>query len=144
MIYIGYFLLWTLLLYIIHRLAHVLPVFRYYHLDHHKVINLNEVKWEWNNLLLYNDTAKSTVDLWLTEVIPTIVFSYLTSQWWILIFYYVWAAFIQERIEHNKNFNIPILTAGKWHLVHHKKGNYNYGLFFSIWDRLFRTNLNYE
>ena len=144
MTYIFYFLLWTLMLYWIHRLAHVLPFFRKYHFDHHKVINLNDVKWSWNNFLLYNDTRKSTIDLWLTEVIPTIIFSLVTGQWWISVFYYLWAALIQERIEHDKNFDLPLLTSGKWHLVHHRNGAYNFGLFFSLWDRVFETNKSFN
>jgi lathosterol oxidase len=143
MIIIFYFLLWTFMLYWIHRLAHVIPFLKKYHFDHHKVINLNEVKWNWNNFLLYNDTRKSTIDLWLTEVIPTIIFSLVTGQWWISVFYYLWAALIQERIEHDKSFNLPVLTSGKWHLMHHRYGEYNFGLFSSIWDRLFRTNKNF-
>jgi len=141
---IFYFLLWTLILYIIHRLAHVIPLLKKYHFDHHRVINLNEVKWNWNNLLLYNDTKYSTIDLWLTEVIPTFIFSAVTGQWWIIIFYYWWAALIQERIEHNKFFDMPVLTSGKWHLMHHGTGNYNFGLFISLWDRIFKTNIKYD
>lgn len=138
MTYIVYFLSWTLLLYWIHRLGHVLPVVRDYHLDHHRYVLLNKTQWHWNNLFLFNDTWKSTIDLWITEVIPTLLFSYFTGQYWIAIFYYLWAAFIQESIEHNQNFNIPLLTSGKWHLIHHRS-SFNYGLFFPIWDLIFGT-----
>jgi len=137
---VFYFLAWTLTLYWIHRLAHVVPFLKHYHFDHHKVIILNDVKWNWNNLLLYNDTRKSTIDLWLTEVIPSFIFSAVTGQWWIIIFYYLWASLLQERIEHLKTFNIPVLTSGKWHLIHHSHGTYNYGLFIAMWDILFKTN----
>lgn len=140
---IFYFLLWTFMLYWIHRLAHVIPFLKKYHFDHHKVVNLNEVKWSWNNFLLYNDTSKSTIDLWLTEVIPTLLFSMLTGQWWVIIFYYLWAALIQERIEHDSSIDLPVLTSGKWHLVHHQCGRYNFGLFTSIWDRMFYTNKSF-
>lgn len=143
MIFVFYFLLWTFVLYWIHRLAHIVPLLKKYHFDHHKVVNLNEVKWHWNNFLLYNDTPKSTIDLWLTEVIPTLVFSAVTGQWWISVFYYLWAALIQERIEHDADVNLPLLTSGKWHLVHHRHGSYNFGLFFSVWDRLFKTNRSF-
>jgi sterol desaturase/sphingolipid hydroxylase (fatty acid hydroxylase superfamily) len=131
------------MLYWIHRLAHVIPFLKKYHFDHHKVVNLNEVKWSWNNFLLYNDTSKSTIDLWLTEVIPTLLFSMLTGQWWVIIFYYLWAALIQERIEHDSSIDLPVLTSGKWHLVHHQCGRYNFGLFTSIWDRMFYTNKSF-
>ena len=78
----------------------------------------------------------------MTEVIPTCIISYITGQWWLIIFYYLWASLIQERVEHNKDFNIPLLTSGKWHLNHHKNGECNYGLFTSIWDIAFKTNRN--
>jgi sterol desaturase/sphingolipid hydroxylase (fatty acid hydroxylase superfamily) len=135
---IVYFFSWTLLLYWIHRFAHVIPVIREIHLDHHRFILNNDTRWHWSNLFLFNDTWKSTLDLWLSEVIPTLLFSLVTGQWWISIFYYVWAAFVQETIEHNKNFNIPILTSGKWHMIHHRSEK-NYGLFTALWDKVFRT-----
>jgi sterol desaturase/sphingolipid hydroxylase (fatty acid hydroxylase superfamily) len=136
---ILYFLLWTLMLYWIHRAVHKIPVINSLHLHHHKFILNNPTKWHWNNLLLFNDDWTSTVDLWITEVIPTLIFSLITGQYWISIFYYVWAAFIQESVEHNPKINIPMITSGRWHLLHHRS-SYNYGLFFPIWDILFKTN----
>lgn len=136
--FIVYFLLWTFILYWVHRTAHKISIVRDYHLSHHLYVNNNEVKWHWNNLFLYNDNIKSTIDLWITEVVPTFIFSYIFGCWYIFVFYYLWAAFLQERIEHNKNFNLPILTSGRWHLIHHKS-SYNYGLFIPIWDIIFRT-----
>ena len=142
MSFVLYFFMWTFCLYWVHRAAHILPILKTYHFNHHKVINTNTIKWNWNNLLLYNDTKESTIDLWLTEVIPTCIISYITGQWWLIVFYYLWASLIQERVEHNKHFNIPLLTSGKWHLNHHKDGKCNYGLFTSIWDIVFKTNRN--
>ena len=138
------FLLWTLMLYLIHRLIHIIyiPYIHDWHWDHHKVIS-QETHWglHWSNIFLYNDTWKSTFDLWCTEVIPTIVFCWLTGHWWILIGYYIWAAFIQEAIEHNKNFDwYPFMTSGKWHLEHHKDHRVNLSLFVPIWDILFKTH----
>jgi len=143
---ILHFLGWTFLLYWIHRIGHYTPVVQTFHRDHHKFIsnnikgNCNPNDWHWSNLLLFNDNWNSTIDLWLTEVIPTVLYSWLTGQWWISIFYYVWAAFIQERVEHNPNFDVyPFLTSGQCHLVHHKHPNKNYGLFFPLWDKMFGT-----
>lgn len=135
---VVYFFLWTLVLYWIHRLGHHTPIIRDFHLDHHRFILSNHTTWHWSNLFLFNDNWKSTTDLWITEVIPTLIFSYITGAYWISVFYYVWAAFIQESIEHNQNFNIPLLTSGKWHLIHHRS-SYNYGLFFPTWDLMFGT-----
>jgi sterol desaturase/sphingolipid hydroxylase (fatty acid hydroxylase superfamily) len=126
------------MLYWIHRIGHLLPVIKAMHLHHHKFILNNPTKWHWNNLLLFNDDWTSTVDLWITEVIPTLIFSIVTGQYWISVFYYVWAAFIQESIEHNDKVDLPILTSGKWHLIHHRSSN-NYGLFYPLWDIVFGT-----
>lgn len=136
--FILYFFLWTLMLYWIHRVVHLAPVVRAVHLHHHSFISQHITSWHWSNLFLFNDDWKSTLDLWITEVIPTLLFSLITGQWWISILYYIWAAFLQETIEHDSNFNLPILTSGKWHLIHHRS-EMNYGLFTPMWDIIFRT-----
>ena len=143
MIEIIYFLLWTLLLYLIHRIIHHIPYLRSIHFNHHRHVNENygQMTWHWNNLFLFNDNWISTLDLWMTEVIPTILFSYLTSHWWIFCFYYIWTAFIQERVEHNPNIDLYPFTSGRWHLVHHKNFRKNYGLFHPFWDRIFQTEM---
>lgn len=139
--YIFAFLFWTFCLYWIHRLGHKTKFIKTTHLDHHKFINVHgKTKWHWNNLFLFNDTWLSTFDLWITEVIPTLIFSWITGYWWISVFYYFWAALIQEIIEHNPNVNLPILTSGKWHLIHHQDPNKNFGLFTPLWDIVFRTH----
>ena len=146
MYYIFVFISWTLYLYLIHRVIHsiglrLFPVAFNAHADHHRYINTNkQTTWHWNNLFLFNDTWSSTLDLWITEVIPTLIFSLITGAWWISVFYYFWAALVQEVIEHNPKFDLyPFLTSGKWHLVHHHNTSVNYGLFFPIWDILFGT-----
>lgn len=110
-------------------------------MHHHKFINNNKTGWKLNNLLLFNDDWKSTIDLWTTEVIPTIVFATVTNQWWIFVFYYCWAAFFQENLEHNRNKDFLFFTFGKWHLLHHRQLNKNFGLFLPIWDLIFKTNM---
>lgn len=140
MYYILVGLLWTFTIYWAHRLVHILPHFKKIHADHHKQISQNTFQGlNWKNLFLYFDTLKSTIDQWYTEVIPTILMS-LIFGWWLFVVYYVWAAFIQEAVEHNINFDIyPILTSGKWHMIHHTHKNHNYGVFFPIWDIIFGT-----
>jgi sterol desaturase/sphingolipid hydroxylase (fatty acid hydroxylase superfamily) len=123
-----------------HRLAHVIPYFKQIHADHHKQISDNTYDGlNWKNLFLYFDSPKSTLDQWYTEVIPTMIMS-LFFGWWLFVLYYIWAAFIQEAVEHNPKFNFyPIITSGKWHLMHHKDNSKNFGVFFPIWDILFKT-----
>ena len=143
MMEIIYFLLWTLLLYLIHRSMHNVPYLKEIHFDHHRYVNENygQMAWHWNNLFLFNDNWISTADLWMTEVIPTVLFSYITGHWWILCFYYIWASLIQEKLEHNPKIDLYPFTSGKWHLVHHRNFRKNYGLFHPFWDRIFRTEL---
>lgn len=140
--FIVYFFLWLLVLYWVHRLAHVVPYIKDIHWDHHRYVMRAKygMRWKLNNLLLYNDTTKSTVDLWITEVIPTLIFCYFTGHWWIFIFYYVWAAFFQESLEHDRDVDMFLLTPGMWHLIHHRHPNLNFGIFISFWDIVFRTN----
>lgn len=136
------FLLWLIVLYWLHRFAHVVPYFKKIHWAHHDYIFKTKGNlWNWKILLLFNDDWPSTIDTWLIEVTPTIVIAWLTNSWWLLVFFYIWAAFIQEFIEHNPKINFyPIITSGKWHLEHHKNHRYNYGLFTSIFDIIFGTN----
>jgi sterol desaturase/sphingolipid hydroxylase (fatty acid hydroxylase superfamily) len=144
MYYLTIFLLWTFVIYWMHRLVHIVPVLREIHADHHKYVNNHEVSWHWSNLFLYNDTWKSTADLWITEVIPTIILSYFFG-WWLLLCYYIWAAFVQESIEHNRKFDIyPIITSGKWHMLHHKESQFNYGIMIPLWDIVFRTRKQHK
>ena len=139
--YIFYFFLWTFVLYWIHRIGHKTPYVKEFHRHHHVYVIKTITGWHWNNLFLFNDDWPSTIDLWFTEVIPTIIFSWITGQWWIAIFYYVWAAFLQEPLEHRRGFNLPLLTCGEWHLKHHRRPDKNFGLFFPVWDRIFGTEL---
>lgn len=135
------FLAWTLMLYWIHRIVHCAPVLMQWHFHHHAYINQQESKSKWhiNNLVLFNDDWPSTFDLWATEVVPTLLFSWITGAWWIAAFYYVWAAFFQELLEHRASFNWYPFTAGKWHLTHHQNPHKNFGLFVPLWDKIFRT-----
>jgi sterol desaturase/sphingolipid hydroxylase (fatty acid hydroxylase superfamily) len=138
--FIIYFLSWTFCLYWIHRVVHNVPYVKKWHWDHHSyIVRHGSPGWHWNNLFLYNDTWRSTLDLYTTEVIPTAIFSWVTGQWWIFMFYYIWAAFFQQILEHHKNIDLPLFTSGKWHLIHHRHTNKNYSLFLPIWDIVFRT-----
>lgn len=140
------FMLWTFLLYAAHRLAHLLPWVRDVHADHHKQIAAGaNLGLHWSNLFLYFDSPRSTLDQWLTEVLPTLLLAGVTGHWWLFGVYYVWAALIQEAIEHNPNFDWhPWLTSGRWHLVHHADNSKNFGVFFPVWDTLFGTRKDHD
>lgn len=137
--FIIYFFSWTLVLYWSHRLCHIIPGLKQIHWHHHRYVTDQQPQWMWQNIFLFSDDWMSTLDIIVTEIIPTLVFCYFTGQWWVFGIYYVWTAFIQEWIEHNKNFNIWPFSAGKFHLNHHSNWRYNYSLFFPIWDYVFGT-----
>jgi sterol desaturase/sphingolipid hydroxylase (fatty acid hydroxylase superfamily) len=137
---IFYFLIWTLLLYGIHRLIHVLPVVRKFHEHHHKhILQHGNPGYHWTNLLLINTDWKSTLDLWITEVLPTLMFSYIFQDYTLFIFYWIWASLLQEKLEHNPGVDVYPITTGSWHLKHHYNPQCNYGLFIPVWDKLFQT-----
>lgn len=141
---VFYFLLWELILYWMHRISHKWHPFKKYHWAHHKAVNNLEIKWFWQMIFLYQEDWDSTVDLILTELLPTLVFCLITGQWWIMIFWYLWTAFIQEHIQHNPRISSLPLMAGKPHLVHHGDARYNYSVFSPTWDIIFRTYKPYK
>lgn len=141
MIYIIVFIAWTLLIYVMHRLAHIVPAMRRFHDDHHSQVTDGTIKGpDWRNLLLFFDNWRSTIDQWLVEVIPTIALAMATGHWWLAVAYYVWAAMIQEAVEHNDKIDLyPFITSGRWHLVHHDDPSKNFGVFIPVWDLVFGT-----
>ena len=140
--YISYFILWTFVIYWSHRIFHIIPILEKIHWCHHNYVTTGTGSTGWNckHMFLWVDNLDGTIDQWLMEVIPTIIFSWATGQWWMCVFYWAWTAFIQERIEHNSKVNLmPFITSGKWHLVHHQDSTKNFGVFFPIWDWIFGT-----
>lgn len=107
--FVCYFLLWTFMLYWIHRIGHKVPVIRKFHSIHHGYINSTITGWHWNNLFLFNDNWPSTIDLWITEVVPTIIFSWLTGQWWITTFYYI-CSILARRIRAQKKSQYSVIN----------------------------------
>ena len=149
--YISYFILWTFVIYWSHRIFHIIPILEKIHWCHHNYVTTGtgSTGWNWKHMFIWVDNLDGTIDQWLMEVIPTIIFSWATGQWWMCVFYWAWTAFIQERIEHNSKVNLmPFITSGKWHLVHHQDSTKNFGVFFPIWDWIFgnykehRTEIN--
>lgn len=138
---IFYLFLWTFILYWIHRVGHQITILSKLHRQHHKFVSENAITWHWSNIFLFNDNWPSTIDLWITEIIPTAIFVIITQQWWLGIGFYLYTAFVQEWLEHNDDFNFyPIYTAGKWHLLHHAQYQCNYGIGTPFWDWIFGTN----
>lgn len=132
--------LWTLLLWSMHFLSHHTQFLWKFHLAHHEEVLNGIGNPDWRNLFLWFNTFEVTMDQWLIEVIPTLVLAYAFNAYWLIMFYYVWAACIQESIRHNPEFNLmPFLVSGKYHLIHHRNSSKNFGVYTPIWDMLLGT-----
>lgn len=143
MTYIVSFLLWTFCVYWMHRLGHKVSFLKKIHGEHHKHYNKYDGSkgWHWQNLFLFVDNWKSTLDNILSEIIPLIIVSIAFQTYWLIVLYWIWTALIQEWIEDNPKFNLyPFMTSGKWHRIHHKTPKVNFGFLTPIWDIIFRTN----
>lgn len=151
--YVFCFLLWTLASYALHRLAHVKspynPLFKI-HLAHHKAEYGKEknydFKWPgWRSFVLWFGDLQSTLDVWITLIIPAIVVSILFTQthFTVLIGVYLYEVFLSEHnLDHNPEITGPItrvLAIGQYHLTHHHYPKYNYGLYLTLWDIVFIT-----
>jgi len=138
---VAYFFAWTFIIYWIHRIGHKVPLMMRSHRLHHKFVRENTITWHWTNIFLFNDDWGSTIDFWITEIIPTAIFVFVTEQWWLGIGFYLYAAFLQEWFEHNVKFDAyPFYTSGQWHVMHHTHYPCNYGIGTPFWDWVFNTN----
>lgn len=151
--FIFCFLLWTLISYALHRLAHTKsrynPLFKI-HLAHHKAEYGKEenykFKWPgWRSFVLWFDDLKSSLDVWITLILPAVLVSLLfpTTHFAVLIFVYFYEVFLSEHnLDHNPEitgFVTRVLAIGQYHLTHHHYPKYNYGLYLTIWDIVFVT-----
>jgi sterol desaturase/sphingolipid hydroxylase (fatty acid hydroxylase superfamily) len=150
MIIIGLFLLWTLLIYFMHRLAHYRHRFNplySIHLSHHKINYLEDEnrKFKWYYLLFYFGGVLETMDVLLMLTMPAfmVYFVYPPMGIYLLLFHYLYESFLSEGVlDHNPKIKGKItnfFSWGKYHLIHHKTWKYNYSLMITLWDRVFRT-----
>ncbi|WP_228850589.1 sterol desaturase family protein [Aegicerativicinus sediminis] len=137
----GYFILSICLMiilhdaysYWIHRIIHHKRIFKYVHLLHHSFKNPSP----------FCAFAFHPFESILTMgIIPIIMFIIPWHQYALLIF--VTIMILYDTFVH-LGFDIPLLRVGRWqntsveHDIHHKNSRYNFGLYFTIWDRLMGT-----
>ena len=138
---LGYFLLWTLVIYVMHRVAHKAPFLWYFHRHHHQVSYRGEWEFSWWNTLGWFNDWYSTIDQWLLEVIPTIaLITAFPDAWPIGVYYYIDGFCLAEGItDHNPRICIPGLAMGRYHLRHHANLSVNFDQFTHFWDWVFGT-----
>ncbi len=138
----GYFLLWSLIIYWTHRSAHMIPFLWQFHHAHHQVAYNGELEFSWWNVIGWFNDWPSTLDQWITEIIPMIVFVLVFPDAWpIAVLYYIDGFILAEGLtDHNPRLEIPGLSMGRYHLKHHANPNVNFDLYFHFWDQLFGTH----
>lgn len=139
----GYFLVSILMMIIIHdtysywvhRLMHRKEIFKYTHLLHHKFKNPTP----WSAFAFHPFESLLTMG-----VIPLIIFTIPWHNYALLIFI-SWMIFYDTFV--HLGYNLKSLKIFKWqntpldHDVHHRNSKYNFGLYFTFWDRLMGTYL---
>lgn len=149
-IFIGLFLLWTLLVYFMHRLAHIRsknnPLY-YVHLAHHKINYFKEDnrKFKWYYLFFYFGGILETLDVIVMLTVPALSVYLLFPSYgiYILLFHYLYEVFLSEGyLDHNPKINGKITNYFSWgtyHLIHHKTWTHNFSLIITLWDYMFVT-----
>jgi sterol desaturase/sphingolipid hydroxylase (fatty acid hydroxylase superfamily) len=159
LVWIGKFflvlILWTLLVYALHYIAHQrfkYNVFNYLHRFHHQVDYQNDggSKFQWKFLYWNFGDIRITLDLFVMITLPLLLLTFFFFQQGIvlLILHYVDEVFLSERVlDHNPNvkgrFN-KFWVWGEYHLKHHENPKKNLSFIFTFWDKLFGTTYKHS
>jgi sterol desaturase/sphingolipid hydroxylase (fatty acid hydroxylase superfamily) len=146
----GLFFLWTLLVYSMHRAAHIknqYNLLRKIHLSHHKInyLERDNRRFKWYYMLFYFGSIYASLDVILMLTLPAFVVYFLYPRLgiYIIAFHYVYEVFLSEgALDHNPNITgkaTRYFAWGKYHLTHHSDSRYNYGLMITLWDWVFKT-----
>lgn len=137
----GYFLISIVIMivmhdtysYWIHRLMHHKTIFKYTHLLHHKFKNPSP----WSAFAFHPLESILTMG-----IIPIIIF---TIPWHnlALVVFITWMIFYDTFVHLGYNFKqlklFKFQNTPLDHDVHHRNSKYNFGLYFTFWDRLMGT-----
>lgn len=145
------FLLWTFVVYFLHRLSHIKRKYNFlYHLHkvHHQINYQNggsEFKIKF--LFLNFGDIRLTLDIIVMLTIPLLCLTYFFPQQGValLVYHYCAEVFFSERmVDHNPNFkgvSTKFFAWGEYHLKHHKNPKVNYSFIITLWDKVFRTEV---
>ncbi|XP_064651240.1 lathosterol oxidase-like [Lineus longissimus] len=125
------FILFTdALIYWIHRFLHHKTIYKYIHKDHHR----------WKVPTPFASHAFHPVDGFLQScpyhiyafLFPLHKFTYLI----LFVFVNMWTVSIHDGNYHVPEPLKPVVNGSAHHMDHHLFYNYNYGQFFTLWDRI--------
>jgi len=132
---IGMFLAFTdTSIYWIHRLEHDIPIiYKYIHKPHH----------QWYVPTPYAAIAFHPVDGWL-QSLPYHIFPFIFPLHKVLylclfVFVQLWTISIHDGVDFKPG---SIVNGALHHTYHHSKFNYNYGQFFTFWDKIGGTYMD--
>ncbi len=129
------FILWTdCAIYWIHRWLHTFPwLYKNIHKEHHVWI----IPTPWAAIAFH------PLDGWAQEV-PYLMFPFffpLQKHLYIVLYIFIlsWTVSIHDRVNLSEH---PAINTAAHHDVHHRKYNFNYGQYFTFWDRVGGTHLD--
>jgi sterol desaturase/sphingolipid hydroxylase (fatty acid hydroxylase superfamily) len=149
---LGAFALWTLAIYLLHRLSHwrhrVNPLFRL-HRAHHTKPYLRELKTPgWPpaaQYLFWFGDWRASLDVFVNMTVPLLIIVWFAPAYGLplLAFHYVYEVFLSEDVlDHNPRIRglvTQVFAWGEFHLHHHVAPRHNYGLLVTFWDHVFGT-----
>lgn len=137
---VGYFLGWTFIAYWTHRAAHAFDFLWKFHREHHVVVYEGKFEFSWWNLVGWVNDWKSTLDDWLTEIIPLGLYIWIfPAAWPVVIYYYIDSSLSEGILDHNPRIDVPGLAMGRYHLAHHDDMRVNFDNYTRLWDWVFGT-----
>jgi sterol desaturase/sphingolipid hydroxylase (fatty acid hydroxylase superfamily) len=146
------FLIWTLVIYCMHRLAHIShrwnPLWQL-HRAHHRnpyLSQLPESKWpKFGQWFLWLGNWRASLDVIVSMTLPLLIIAYFAPHVGLplLVFHYFYELFFSEYgLDHNPNIQgkaTRFFAWGEFHLYHHLTPKKNFGLLITLWDRLLGT-----
>lgn len=149
----GCFLLWTFVIYWLHRWSHIHHRYNplwWIHRAHHAEPYLRQdSRPAWPTLgqfLFWLGGMRLSLDVILVMTLPLLIIAWFWPEYGIplLVFHYLYEVFLSESVlDHNPRVTGPVtrwFAWGDFHLHHHVNLKRNYGLMLCCWDWLFGTS----
>jgi sterol desaturase/sphingolipid hydroxylase (fatty acid hydroxylase superfamily) len=146
------FMVWTLLMYWMHRGSHLNhrrnPLW-WVHTAHHRIPYLSRPPVSklptWPQFLWWLGSWRASMDVVLVMTLPLLLIALVVPQYGVplLVFHYLYEVFFSEYLlDHNPRIRGAItryFAWGDYHLHHHAHPRRNFGLLITFWDRVFGT-----
>jgi len=130
---IPFFLFVTdFMIYFIHRGLHIPILYKYIHKPHHT----------YRYTTPFSSHAFHPVDGW-AQGVPYYIFAYIFPFHhilWVVMFVFInfWTISIHDQVDFSSHFSW--INSTGHHTIHHAEFNYNYGQYFTLWDRIMHTH----